>query len=119
MARVTEADVRAVIDTSLDSASVTSLIDVASTTIDNLFADETVTEAVLTEIERWMAAHFIQLREQGNLRKEKLGDGEDEYLQGGEGFESTTYGQTAVAMDPTGALKATQSDIPAALFEVF
>lgn len=63
-----------------------------------------LTECVLREIERWLAAHMLACVDQ-KLTSEKFGDGEDRYQGKWDvGFDATNYGQQVMRMDPCGLL---------------
>ena len=64
--------------------------------------------ATLKEIERWLTAHFISIREKDARATEfKIEDASAKYGgQYGMGLKASLYGQTAMALDPTGELAA-------------
>lgn len=104
MARVTEAQVTAILDTDLDDLS--PFITAASLVVDRVAAaDSTLAAADLLEIERWLAAHFAAIRDE-RAHSQRQGDSSVTY-QGktGKGLEFTSYGQQAMALDPTGILR--------------
>ena len=105
-ARVTVSQVKEIITTSIEDAVITSnFIDTA-----NLFVDEhllgELSEAMLAKIELYLAAHFVALTEEGGgVVRTSFGDSADSYANIYEaGFQSTRYGQQALALDTTGTL---------------
>jgi len=104
MARVTEAEVQAIIDYDPAIADITPFITAANALVNEKFAGSGVSAALLKEIERWLSAHYIAIRDP-RLRNEKIGDASVTY-QGKEGMylDATQYGQQAKTLDPTGTL---------------
>ena len=115
-ARVTTADVLAIFDTTIDTAP---FITVAHLFVDQRLLDQGLSEALLTEIERWTAAHFACMRDPRETDVKRL-DTSMAFEHGplGQGLKSTRYGQQAIALDPTGIL-AIASEPQRTLFEVF
>jgi hypothetical protein len=112
MARVTTSEVEDIIDTDLTDGQITAMIAIANLMVTNgpatssnpsLGADE------LKEIERWLSAHFVCVRDPVSLRA-KLGDAESWNFPAsvttawGKGLNLTPYGQQAIALDRTGIL---------------
>jgi hypothetical protein len=63
-----------------------------------------LSEEILTEIHKYLAAHFASLRDQ-RLQAEKIADVNYTYQgQTAMFFESTFYGQMALSLDSTGKL---------------
>lgn len=105
--RVDHDDVAEIIDTSI--ADTTPFITTAHNLIEVVLdtADQTLLgEDLLAEIEKWLAAHFVSIREP-RVRSTTVGAARDEYMLGantGDGLRSTPYGQQACAIDLTGKL---------------
>jgi hypothetical protein len=102
--RVTYTDVKAIMDncTTADS-TVTIFITSAHTMIDSV--NPLLAEEVLTEIEKWLAAHLIASTVFRTTSDEKLGDASVTYTgKWGMKLESTPYGQMVLLLDSTGAL---------------
>lgn len=61
---------------------------------------------LLTEIERYVAAHFLVINvEGGNITRESTGDAsESRAFEYGAGLSATRYGQQAMAFDPSNTL---------------
>lgn len=100
MARVTEAEVTAIIDTDLTSAQVQAFIDDASGWIDDNLADAGLFDATLKRIEKYLAAHFITLRDP-RIRSGTIGDVSETYQRD---TQVTEYLKAAAGMDPTGII---------------
>ena len=103
MARVTALEVKAIIDTDADP---TPFIFAATLIVDRIVSD-LASDDVLKEIERWIAAHLVAVRDP-RLSSESFG-GASESLQTGQlgmGLKYTSYGQQALLLDPTGILAA-------------
>jgi len=105
MARVTTADVKLIIHTALDDLA--AFITPANQLVDALLLDKGLGEPRLTEIERWLAAHFVAMRtpaETGRGVAESRHDYETPTV--GQHLNGTRYGQMAIVLDTTGTLAA-------------
>lgn len=116
MANVTPDEVEEIIavDSSLD---VNPFIFASSVLLDAMLPSGEIGTAQRKEIERWLTAHFITIR-QGQLEEQEIGDAKDTYALGylSGGIKSTTYGQQAVALDTSGSLA--KAEMPKAKLEV-
>lgn len=102
--RTTADKVKEISDTSLGDTAIEAYIAVASEIVTNNVTCG-LTEAVLTEIERWLTAHLIASTKERQAHKEKLGLAEITYNGVfGAGLKSTSYGQTVLMLDTCGAL---------------
>lgn len=109
--RTTVDDVRAIISTTLEDATITNIIGSASTLLDSLTDMSGLSVALLTEIERWMSAHMIAITWERTAKNEGAGGASIEYAGNfGTGFASTQYGQMAITLDTTGTLKTLDVD---------
>ena len=103
--RVSDTDVKKIIDTDLDD--IIPFIDVANITVTNVVGGENLGASVLKELERWLSAHFIAVRDPVAL-KEKVDDAETTHALAisntieGLGLNSTPYGQQVILIDPSG-----------------
>jgi len=99
MARVTESEVKSIIDTSLSDLS--PYITVANQLVDEFAKDQGYNAARLKEIERWLAAHFVvQYEEKGGLTSSTLGDASESYVsEFGLGLNSSRYGKQVMILD--------------------
>jgi hypothetical protein len=104
--RVTATEVKAIMDgVTLADAIIDSYIIGANTIVTDNLATSGLSTAMLKEIERWLAAHLVAITRERTAKKEGAGGASIEYTgDWGEGFSSTSYGQTAVALDSTGTL---------------
>ena len=65
---------------------------------------EGLSDALLKEIERWLSAHFIAVRDP-RRKSEKLGDASEAYFGNADmGLDFTPYGQQVKVLDSTGIL---------------
>lgn len=113
-ARVTADGVKEIIPgTTLGNPAIDVFIGAANLIIAGVYANATTTpsEAVLTEIERFYAAHMIASTNYRLPAREKVGDAEIEYGSKveyvGEGYDrlsATPYGQTVLQLDSTGQM---------------
>lgn len=104
MPRVTGAEVKEIIDTSLTDAQVAPFIAAASAMVDQYLGDAGLSDALLKEIERWLSAHLVAVRDP-RAQSKGVGDLRIQYRgRTGLGLDATLYGQQVKALDPTGAL---------------
>lgn len=107
MSRTNAVAVCAVLETELEDVG--PFIQTANILVTEYLASSSLSVALLKEIETYLAAHFVTLRD---LRtKQERADGVAFTFQGewGMGLDSSSYGQTAQILDSTGTL-ATLSD---------
>jgi hypothetical protein len=114
--RVADVDVQAILHTSI---SLQPFIVAASLVIDQHLLTAGLSDALLLELERWLAAHFACIRDP-RLHEFRDGDTGVRYERGtqGEGLKATSYGQQVLVLDPTGIL-AQVVGMRRATFEVF
>lgn len=110
MARTNAAAVCNVIDTSLTDTQVNAFISTANVMVTEYLSGGDLSAALLTEIETYLAAHFITLRDR--RVKNESADGVSFTYEGdiGQGLDASTYGQMAQSLDSTGALAALGDD---------
>jgi len=106
--RVTAAEVSAIIDT--DVSDLTPFITVANLLVNKLLSeDSSLSTDQLKEIERWLAAHFVAIRDPV-VRAETTEGTKVEYwlgtVDGASNLMMTPYGQMACALDTTGRLRS-------------
>ena len=110
-ARVTPTEVKAILDTQLEDATVEIFIMPATLLVDRIESEDTANTldaATLKEIERWLAAHFTSIRDQ-RVASETAGPVSQSYqYKVGLNFNLTMYGGTALALDTTGFLASLQ-----------
>lgn len=120
-ARVNATEVKELINTSLSDVIVTSSIDMASRYIDTVLVGEGVDALRLADIELWLSAHFIAMRDQdeGMTVEQEAGDAKAKYSgQYGMSLNLTRYGQMAIFLDTSGKLAAASKASPKARFTV-
>lgn len=117
MARVTDTEVKQIIDTTRDTSP---FIDVATLIVDEQLANSGLSVARFKQIELYLAAHFVAISEEkGNLKRSRIGDASEEYdNKSGVGLELTRYGQQALALDTSGTLRSMARSTQNALFIV-
>jgi len=102
MPRVTDAEVFAIIDTTLTDIDV--FINTANMMVTSWLETAGLTDETLKEIERYLAAHVLSVQDQ---RVKSTGvDVLSESYQGqwGMGLNGTSYGQMAILLDTSGTL---------------
>ena len=103
--RVTEDEVRKIIDTSIDDASISMFIDTANVLINEKLLGSGLSEQLLAKIELYLTAHFITLRDKV-LKREEMGESENQYYGNvGMGLESSSYGQNVLVLDSSNILR--------------
>lgn len=105
MALVTISEVKDIIDTSLEDASITAFINMASTIVtDKLDGKSCLTDEAKKEIEKLLTAHFITMNDR-QLSASKTGDASFTY-QGatGMGLQASLFGQSAILFDCSNTL---------------
>lgn len=104
--RVTEEDVRGIIDTDLNF-SIAPFLDVATALTDHISSEDSagdLNSALLTQIEKWLAAHFYAIKDPQYIEK-KTGDASAKFQgQTAMGLDSTYWGQMAKQLDVSGTL---------------
>lgn len=104
MSRATEAEVKEIIDTTLTDEQVKPFLTAANLLVTDVLSKEGYGDAILKEIERWLAAHFVAIRDP-QMAKEKIGDVNATYHgKSGLGLNHTPYGQQVMILDHHGKL---------------
>jgi hypothetical protein len=106
--RASDSDVRSLVDMAADR-STTLYLTIANTVVNEQLAVTNLSEATLTAIEQFLAAHFAVLgEERGGLSSSGIGNRtKEDYMKNpayGAGFTSTRWGLQAIALDTTGTL---------------
>jgi len=103
--RTTAAKVKTIIDTDLEDLKVEEFINTSNVLINSQLSGTTLGEDLLTEIEKWYAAHLIASSRERMASKEGAGGASIEYVGTyDKGLDSTPYGQQVQALDPTGRI---------------
>ena len=121
--RVTAAEVKDIINTSIDDQVIlNSMITTASLLVDENVSAVTpsLSTALLKRIELYLAAHFVSLTEEkGALIGEEFGDSNVRLANiYSAGYNSTRFGQMAVSLDTSGQLKSLGAPTLKATFRV-
>ena len=106
MPRANENDVLEILDgTSLDAEDVTPFLTAANLLVTQQLGSEGLGDALLKEIERWVAAHFVAAKEK-QVKSETIGGVSQSYQTGSApaGLGTTVYGERALMLDPTSRL---------------
>lgn len=100
--RATNEEVKEIISTDLTAEQIAPFLRAANKMVDALLIEQGYSAGLLMEIECWLAAHFVAIRDP-QITKEKIGDAEATY-QGkfGEGLRGTSYGQQVLILDHKG-----------------
>ena len=101
MARTTSGDVSAIIDTDV---SIEPFITTANLLVTQKLGNSTLSAAMLEQIEKYLAAHFVAIRDPRTTQEDR-GDASASFEgknQSGMGLKSTQYGQTVIDLDTTG-----------------
>lgn len=103
--RCTAAEVKEIIDTTLIEAQISPFITVANLTVTDILGATTVLSAnQLKEIERWLSAHFVAIRDP-RISREKTEEAEATYHGKSDmGLDHTPYGQQVKLLDTTGTM---------------
>jgi len=105
VALCTADEVKAVIDTDLSNSQVVPFINTAHQMVYDRLANEGLSIKLLTQIEIWLAAHFLSIMDARVKTESVSGDYSATYEgQTGMGLDFTRYGQMAKTLDPTGKL---------------
>jgi len=105
--RTSATEVEKIIVTGLTEDEVDSYILSANTMVTQALGDSGLSDNVLTEIEKWLTAHFIACTRVQQVAEGTAGPASVKY-QGKTytGMYATFYGQQATLMDTTGTLKS-------------
>ena len=104
MPLVTDSDVKQILDTTVDT---TPFINAADLIVTQYLTLSGLSTAMLTEIERWLAAHLTCMLDPRETAK-AMGDSRVTFEAGplGQGLCATRYGQQVLLLDTTGTLAA-------------
>ena len=92
--------------TKIASSEVTAVITTANAIVTAVCTSSVLSTAILKEIERWLAAHFLSVGLESRLVSQSAGGASDSYETNktGMGLKLTRYGQQACVLDISGAL---------------
>lgn len=102
MARIVADDIKATmkVDVLKESGDLDPFIATANALVNESLASEGYSEELLTEIEKYLACHFVAIRE----RRVASNEGTSFEGKTGVGFDYTPYGQMAVSLEFHGVL---------------
>lgn len=109
ISKPTPAEVRIIIETKLADPALQSVIDDAALFVEGCPKVTTYDDARQKAIVKWVTAHMLASTNasgSGALTAKSLGDASESYARPtlGVGLSGTTYGQQAIALDPSGCL---------------
>ncbi len=117
--RVTAAEVKEILDTSLSDAVIEAFIQPANLTITELLGASGLSTATLKEIERWFAAHLLACTRERQSKMEVAGDAQISYQGVTEmGLDATFYGQQVKVLDTTGLMAASIGKRAASVYAI-
>lgn len=103
-ARTTTTAVELIISTTLTDPQIQAFIDTATLIVDANLLDKGLSTDLLTQIETWLAAHLLSMRDQRTSER-RIGDVWFTYQgQTGLGLDATLYGQQVKLLDTSGTL---------------
>ena len=109
-ARTNAAAVKGIIDTDLDEPAVGPFVSTANLLVNTHLVGSSLSEELLTEIELWLAAHLVAVRDPRAASKSV--DDVQISFEGrsrvgstdAAGLQTTSYGRQVLLLDPTGRL---------------
>ncbi len=107
MARASLLTVRALLSRQgieIDDEDLDSALTTATRFVDAQLADTSLTDALLIEIETYLTAHLVVLRDLPAGIEEQTIDRDQEKFSTAEGLTRTHFGQVAITLDVTGTL---------------
>lgn len=108
MARTNIEDVKNILDeTTLSDDILTAYVNSANVFVTAALTGKGLGDAVMEEIEKWIAAHMITITRERVAREEGAGGAYIKYAgEWGAGLASTSYGQMAINLDTSNTLQA-------------
>lgn len=118
-ARVRHLDIQEITESQLDEPIVNAFINTANQLVENLLVGQGLGEETLTEIEKYLTAHFMTLLEP-KAHSEQI---DTEYRVTYQGqtkmrLEASFYGQTALLLDSSGSLQRASEELKSVRFVV-
>lgn len=109
MKKVTSDEVKRIIDTDLTEEAINPFLNAADVLATDLLSDEGYGEDLLREIVKWLAAHFVAIRDP-RVSREQIGQAVATY-HGKSGFrlDHTPYGQQVMLLDHHGVFAGVSS----------
>lgn len=103
-ARVDADDVKEIVDTDLTDVQINAFINTAHRYVDANLLGKSLDADTLTDIELWLSAHFLSMRDPRVSSVSANGLSASYQGKTGEGLKATLYGQQALALDASGTL---------------
>lgn len=106
-ARITVEELLDIIDTDLEESQINAFINTANNLVTAKLEDSGLDSTMLHDIELWLSAHFVCMRDMRAKSEDIAGEYRVTYQ--GEtktGLDATLYGQQALLLDYTGTLAA-------------
>lgn len=105
MVSITSEQVKSIIETQLSDDDITPYITTADVVVEERLDNKGLSDELLTQIKIFLAAHFLAITKERQLKGQKYGDA-SEFYQGMTkmDLDASFYGQTASWLDPTGTL---------------
>ena len=101
MARVLQTDVESIYEND-DSIDLTAFIDAANALVTDVLTGSGLSASMLKEIERWLAAHLVSIRDK-RAASVRIGGAETTFEgKYGLGLNHTSYGQQVLLLDTSG-----------------
>ena len=106
MARTNASDVKEILDScTLSDPIVDAYITAANLLVTEILGDDSDIGSMITEVEKWFAAHMIASTRWRTTETEKVGDAAVKYTgKSGLGLDYTPYGQMVKQLDFTGKM---------------
>lgn len=118
--RTNAEDVKAILPdgvaTALTDSQALVFITSANVVVTDNCTGQGLSDALLEEIEKYAAAHFIMMTKFRQAESKKIGQASEKYGTLGADWMATTYGQLATSLDSSGMLK--KSGLKKVRFEV-
>lgn len=103
--RATEQEVLDIMDTTLTTEQLTPYLISANAFVTNTFSGKGLSDDILKEVERWVAAHMVATTKDRQIKETGADNAYIKYTgYWSEGLNATSYGQMAIALDSTGTL---------------
>jgi hypothetical protein len=103
--RTTAQEVKNLMGTDLGYEVIDSFITTANLVVTDVLGSTTLGSSLLAEIEKWLAAHFIAMSRERDVRYEEVDQARVEYMgKYGMNLDATRYGQTVKTLDSTGKM---------------
>mgnify|MGYP005855462585 CR=1 FL=1 len=111
--RVTSSHVKELTGTDLSDEAINVFIDAANSLVNQHLFGKGPTDYQLRRIELFLTGHLVTMNRERQVVSESVNPASVTYSDiFGKGLQATTYGQTALQLDPTGRLrKVDQKDI--------